>query len=157
MLIFFSKPSFYSLYLHKFPAFPHPHQSFNFSALLVLAFLIIYISNQLVLTSLFPECLPSTVVCPEPRIICLQNPFCLPIFKEALRSRSLLQELKLCSHQHLIYLGLPGSLGRGYSLQEAMGKYGKGFPSGRESKDHSCRKVATSLHDVVFLLSKKIK
>lgn len=70
----------------------------------------------------------------------------------------MLQELKLCSHQHLIYLGLPGSLGRGYSLREAMGKYGKGFPNGRESKDHSCRKVATSLHDVVFLLSKnKIK
>lgn len=37
---------------------------------------------------------------------------------------------------------------------ESMGKV---FPNGRESKDHSCRKVATSLHDVVFLLSKKIE
>lgn len=34
------------------------------------------------------------------------------------------------------------------------GIYGKGFPNGRESKDYNSRNIATSLHDVAFLLSK---
>jgi hypothetical protein len=34
----------------------------------------------------------------------------------------LLQELKPSSDQHLIYLGLPGRLGRGSCLQESVGK-----------------------------------
>lgn len=69
MLISFSKPSCDSLYLHKFSALFYPSfNPFNFSVPLVLAFLLLYISAQLVPTSFFLSGF-LTIMYPKQRIL----------------------------------------------------------------------------------------